>query len=752
MAMADAKLAEAEAVLSVERKATLLNGRDTWTTHPIDEVGIRPLKLADGPHGLRFQGEGGDAIGLGHSDPATCFPPAVALGSSWNPVIAELVGEAIGREARARQIDIVLGPGINIKRSPLCGRNFEYFSEDPLLTGMLGAAYVGGLQSTGVGASVKHFAVNNQETDRMRINAIVDERTLREIYLPAFERIVREAQPATVMSAYNKINGVFSSQNKWLLTEVLRNEWGFQGAVVSDWGAVRDPAAAVQAGLDLQMPSTNGRSALALMQAVESGELEENVIDRAFDRVRRLSCQGGAADNEIDFDAQHEVARRAAGECAVLLRNEGALPLNREQRIAVIGEFARTPRFQGGGSSHVNAIRIDSPLDSITTFAQEGVVFEPGFTLDGSSNEGLMESALNAARECDVAIVFAGLSELEESEGFDREYLDLPAPQIDVIRAVCRTAPQTVVVLSHGGVVSLEGWHDETDAILDGLLLGQGGGSAIADILYGAINPSGKLAETIPARLEDTPAFYNFPGEQGHVLYGERLMVGYRGHTTLGTKVRYPFGHGLSYTTFRARDFRVAVTGKDQVSVGLVVENVGDSDGAHVVQIYVDATALGTVHRPSRELRAFAKVHIPAGTSVNVELTLGRREFSYWDIQLGRWVVTPGSYHVLLGRDSNNIEDQVTIDLEGDHIIRELTLESTVEEWMSHPIVGDALLVELKHDMLTTLADPQMLRVLGSLPMQKIVNLLSGSLPDGAVESLMARTRQHMETLQSDEE
>ncbi|MGW5517533.1 glycoside hydrolase family 3 C-terminal domain-containing protein [Nocardia africana] len=732
---------------TLEQKATLLSGRTMWSTWPIEDAGVRTVRLSDGPHGLRAQEEsadgGGDNFGMQPASPATCFPPGVALGSSWDPDLAEDVGAALGREARSEGVDIVLGPGVNIKRSPLGGRNFEYFSEDPLLSGVLGAAYVRGVQSAGVGASVKHFAANNQETDRMRVSVEIDERTLREIYLTAFERVVTWAQPATVMCAYNRINGVYCSENRRLLTDVLRGEWGFGGAVVSDWGAVHDPAAAVRAGLDLEMPATGGRSARDLVQAVEAGRLDEGDLDRSVERVLGLAEYGADEYVAVNHDQHHKLARKAAAASIVLLKNEKeALPLTADLRVAVIGEFARTPRFQGGGSSHVTATRVDSFLDAAAGITARVAGFAPGFSLEGAGDDvALREEAVELARAGDVALIFAGLGEVEESEGFDRETIDLPAAQVELIRAVSAVAPKTVVVLSHGGVVSLEGWHDEVDAIVDGFLLGQAGGSAVADVVYGVVNPCGKLAETIPLRIEDTPTFGNFPGEQGHVVYGERLLVGYRFYCTKGIPVRYPFGHGLSYTRFRVRDFEVTATGDAEARVRLIVDNVGDRDGAHVVQIYVDATGRGEVQRPARELRAFRKIHVPAGGSAQVELTLDRRAFAYWDVELSGWVVTPGEYRVIVGRDAVTAESEAAVSLVGDRIVRELTLGSTLQEWVDHPIVGPILGDTLQSDLLAACMQPRTLRMIGSLPMQKVVNTLGDNVPEGAVDSLMAMTR-----------
>ncbi|WP_346433660.1 glycoside hydrolase family 3 C-terminal domain-containing protein [Nonomuraea composti] len=724
--------------LTLGQKALLLSGRDSWTTHPIDEHGIAPVRMSDGPHGLRVQDDtGGDQVALSPSLPATCFPPAVAVGSSWDPTLAARVADAIGREARSASVHIVLGPGVNIKRSPLCGRNFEYFSEDPLLSGVLGAAYVRALQETGVGASVKHFAANNQETDRMRVSADVDEQTLREIYLPAFERVVTQAQPATVMSAYNKINGVYASQNRWLLTDVLRDEWGFKGAVVSDWGAVHDPVAAVHAGLDLEMPSTSGRSTARLVEAVRSGALDETELDHAAGRILALAAWRADKTEDIDLDAHHRLARELAAQCAVLLKNDGVLPLALSTRVAVIGELARTPRFQGGGSSRVNATRAESFLDAVTD-----VDFRPGYTLDGSGDpDRLRADAVACAAAAEVAVIFAGLSETEESEGFDRTTLELPTTQIDLIKAVAAAAPKTVVVLSNGGIVTLEDWHDDVNAILEGFLIGQAGGGALADLLYGVVNPSGRLAETIPRRLAHTPSHATFPGGQGHVLYGERTLIGYRGYTTLDRPVRFPFGHGLSYTTFETKDFSVEILGADTAVARTTVANTGDRDGAYVVQVYVGEPPAGPAQRPRRELRAFTKVFVPEGQEVTVELPLDRRAFAYWDLELSGWVVTPGEYAVQLGRDAETIEAEVRVHLSGDAVVRELTLNSTFQEWVEHPVVGPTLVDDLRSDLVKTAAQPHILRGIGSLPMQKVVDLLGDSLPAGLIDGLMSKTR-----------
>ncbi|GAA4736340.1 glycoside hydrolase family 3 C-terminal domain-containing protein [Modestobacter marinus] len=734
--------------LPLEQKAALLSGQDFWSTPPVEAAGLPSVVLTDGPHGVRRQVGDLDQIGLLESVPATCFPPAVAVGSSWDPEVAERIGAAIGVEARAIGVPVVLGPGVNIKRSPLCGRNFEYYSEDPLLAGVLGAAHVRGQQDAGVGASVKHFAANNQETQRMQVSADVDERTLREIYLPAFERVVTEAQPATVMCAYNKVNGVYASQNRWLLTEVLREEWGFAGAVVSDWGAVDDRVAALEAGLDLQMPGDHGAGNALVVDAVRTGRLDEAVVDRSVARVAALAGYvtepAHAADvAAFDADAHHALARELAAGCAVLLKNDGgALPLAAGQRVAVVGEFARTPRFQGGGSSHVNATRVDDALTALTA-AHPGVAFAAGFTLDGSGDvAALRDEAVELARDADVTVVFAGLAESDESEGFDRTHLDLPAAQVQLIRAVAAVAPRTVVVLSSGSVVSLEGWHDDVDAVLAGFLLGQAGGSALADLLTGAADPSGRLAETIPLRLQDTPSWLNFPGEQGHVRYGEGVMVGYRHHVTTGTPVRYPFGHGLSYTTFETSDLQVTATGADSAEVAVTVTNTGGRTGRHVVQVYV-ATSAGPVRRPARELRAFGKVSLAPGESRTVTFALDRRAFAYWDVRESGWVVAPGEHTVQVGRSAADVVAEASLTLAGDEIVPELTLQSSVAEWFEHPVAGPQLLEGFLATMPEGAAEMHagMLQMIGSMPMRRFAADFGAAIPTDELERLMAAAR-----------
>ncbi|WP_218938096.1 family 78 glycoside hydrolase catalytic domain [Actinomyces culturomici] len=735
--------------LTLEEKASLLSGEDFWSTKAIESRGIPKLVLTDGPHGVRLQDGESDHLGLNAARPATCFPPAVAVGSSWNPALAAEIGRAVGEEGRSLGVDVVLGPGVNIKRSPLGGRNFEYYSEDPTLSGALGAAHVAGMQEVGVGASLKHFVANDQETDRMRVSAEVDERTLREIYLASFERVVKEARPATVMCAYNRLNGVFCSHNPWLLTTVLREEWGFEGLVVSDWGAVSDRVAGVAAGMDLEMPGSGGANDAKIVEAVRNGSLSEDAVDASVARVLALAAAKKEPNGPFDADAHHALARRAAAECAVLLKNEDALPLSAGQRIAVIGAMAETPRYQGGGSSHINATRVDSPLDEIRALADargSSVARALGYAIDeGADARALLEEAVEAAAGSDVAVVFAGLPEKEESEGFDRTTLDIPESQVALIRAVAAAAPKTVVVLMNGGVVSLEGFHDEVDAILEGFLLGQGAGGAIADLLFGEANPSGHLAESIPLRLEDTPSWANFPGEQGRVRYGEGVFVGYRYYASAGAPVRYPFGHGLSYTTFKTDGLEAEKTGEDSAVVRVRVTNTGGRAGAHVVQVYVAAPS-GPVRRPVRELRGFEKVALEPGESTTVEIVLDRRSFAYWDVEREDWVVPEGTAVVEVCANAHEVLASAPIDLAGDSFLQPLTMDSTVGEWFGHPVVGPLLMEGMAAGMTEeqrAQADESadMLRMVESMPMRQFVGFLGGAMPPEALEGLMALSR-----------
>lgn len=687
--------------LTLEEKASLTSGADFWTTKAIDRVGLPSIMMTDGPHGLRKQSGGTDHLGLSSSVPATCFPPAVGIGSSFDPELIERVGAAIGVEAAIEDVAIVLGPGINIKRSPLCGRNFEYFSEDPIVSGTLGAASVRGVQSQGVGTSLKHFAANNQEFDRMRASSDVDPRPLHEIYLRGFERVVKDAQPWTVMCSYNRINGVYASEDPWLLTQVLRDDWGFDGLVVSDWGAVNDRVAGVAAGLDLEMPSSGGRTDAQLVAAVRAGELAESVLDTAADRaidLVRKAQRRPAVSGPLDVDAHHALAREAAGRSIVLLKNDGdLLPLAPEQRIAVIGAFATEPRFQGAGSSLINPTRVDKALDELRAIGGDDVAYAPGFAVEGGdtaasgrSADDLRAEAVAAASAADVAVVFLGLPAAEESEGFDREHIDLPAAQLAVLDAVIEANPATVVVLSNGGVVALP-FADQVPAIVETWLLGQAGGGAVADVLYGAVNPSGKLTETVPVRVEDNPSFGSFPGEFGHVRYGEGVLVGYRWYDAKGLDVTFPFGHGLSYTAFSYGEATVEAAENGDIAVRVDVTNTGTRDGREIVQVYA-APVSSVVQRAPRELKAFASVAIAAGETRTVELVIRREDLAYWDVRVDRWIVEPGEYRIDVAASSRDIRSTATVEVAGDVVSLPLTMNSSIGDVMAHPVAGPIMM------------------------------------------------------------
>jgi len=749
------------AELTLEEKTSLLSGSGFWHTRAIDRLGIPSIMVSDGPHGLRKQPGPGDHVGSGESVPATCFPPAAALGSSFDADLVRRVGAAIGAEARAQGVAVVLGPGINIKRTPLCGRNFEYLSEDPLVSGVLGAALVAGIQSQGVGASLKHFAANNQETDRLRVSAVVDERTLREIYLAGFERVVRTAAPWTVMCSYNRINGVYASQDRWLLTEVLRDEWGFDGLVVSDWGAVDDPVAAVAAGLDLEMPSSQGAGPRRILEAVESGASSAAVVDLATERVLRLVGRA-LADNgpagAPDDAGHHALAREVAGQCVVLLKNDGdLLPLAPGLgHVAVVGEFARSPRFQGAGSSKVTPTRVDDALRTLLARLGDGVQvdFAAGFGVDDpeADDAALLAGAVEAATGAEVVLAFLGLPASFESEGFDREHMDLPSQQLRVLDAVRAVNDRVVVVLANGSVVATAEWEDRADAILEGWLGGQAGGAAIVDVLVGDVNPSGRLAETIPLRLSDTPAFANFPGADSQVVYGERIFVGYRHYDLVDRPVSFPFGHGLSYTTFGYTELQVSVVdgsdasvdwrGAERMRVSVRVTNTGDRAGKEVVQLYV--AALDTAPpRPVRELRGFEKVALDPGASVEVSFVLCDRDLSRWSTRAHGWVLDPGSFEVAVGASSRDIRLATTVAVEAPRTALPLDRSSTFGEWLDHPVGHDMLIEALRTgpggDLTPLLADAETVKMLSSFPLTRLATMMGDAMGDALVDRLLGR-------------
>jgi beta-glucosidase len=674
--------------MTIEEKAALCTGATAWTTTPVQRLGIPAMTVSDGPHGVRRVP---DVTALMQDSlPATCFPTAASLASTWDVGLIEQMGAALAEECIALNVDVVLGPGANIKRTPLNGRNFEYFSEDPYLAGEMAVAHITGVQRHGVGTSLKHFAGNNQEYQRLSINAEIDERALREIYLPAFEKAVKKARPFTVMCAYNKLNGEFCSQHYRLLTEILKNEWGFEGLVVSDWGAVHDRVAGLQAGLDLEMPGPKAQRVQSVIDAVRKGTLKEAALDESVRRILNIVYKTAetpkvASGGSFDVEAHHALARRIAGEGIVLLRNNGILPLKNPQHIAVIGHAAQVAHFQGGGSSHINATRVDVPYVELQKLAGEAeLTYAPGYPADDTSQPALVDEAVAIAKAADVALLYIALPAYKESEGYDRADIDVTRQQAMLIKAVAAVQPKTVVILNNGAALAMNEWIDDVSAVLEAWMMGQAGGGAIADVLFGRVNPSGKLAETYPLRLSDTPAFINYPGELGTVRYGEGLFVGYRYYDAKGVPVLFPFGFGLSYTTSAYSNPKVsATTFKDNegVTVSVDVTNTGKVTGKEVVQVYVSDRKAKLV-RPVKELKGFAKVELQPGETKTVSFALDFRAFAYYHPAYRQWVAESGEFDLLMGSSSADIRCTQTVTLQSTQQLPSiLNRESTMREW-----------------------------------------------------------------------
>lgn len=650
-------------------KIQLCSGVNFWQLPAIERLGIPSIYITDGPHGVRKQAVS-DGIDLANTMPSTCFPTASALASSWNRGLLYEIGAAIAAEAHAMQVSVVLGPGVNIKRSPLGGRNFEYFSEDPFLSSHLAAAYINGVQSNGIGTSIKHFAANNQEARRMTIDTIVDERALREIYLASFEYAIKTAQPWTVMCAYNGLNGELCSQNHRLLTTILREEWGFEGAVVSDWGAVYQRVPSVLAGMDLEMPSSGGAHDADIATALASGALPQTVFDQTVTRILTMiahALPAYADPHPYDQPSQHALARRAAAEGIVLLKNNGCLlPLHASASVAVIGAFAKTPRYQGAGSSLIAPSQLDTVYDSLCArIGSDAVQYAAGYIpRKHAAQIDLIAQAVDVARRADVVILCVGLPDIDETEGVDRTTMAMPDSHNALIAAVAAVNPNVVVVLSNGAPIQMP-WHADVPAIIEAYLGGQAAGSAIVDVLYGDVNPSGKLAETFPLQWQDHPAHTCFPGSGQSVEYRESIYVGYRYYNTVDTPVQYPFGYGLSYTTFVYSDLAVSATSidaEDTVTVHATITNTGTYAGAEVVQLYVHDVE-STVFRPHHELKEFAKVLLKPGESQQVQFVLNKRSFAYYDVAQADWVVESGQFAVLIGSSSRNIHLTAMVDV-----------------------------------------------------------------------------------------
>ncbi len=676
--------------MTLEEKASLCSGEDFWHTKAVERLGIPAMMMSDGPHGLRKQEQEGDHLGMNDSIKAVCFPAGCGTAASFNRELMAEMGETLGEECQAEGVGVILGPAVNIKRSPLCGRNFEYYSEDPYVASEMAGALIDGIQSKGVGTSIKHFLANNQEHRRMSSSSEVDERTLREIYLAAFEGAVKEHKPWTVMCSYNKINGIYAAQNKEMLTDILRNEWGFDGFVVSDWGAVNDRPADLEAGLDLEMPSSKGVGDRQIVKAVQEGHLDEAVLDKAVERILARVFQFEENRDEtarFDMEKDHAMARKVAEETIVLLKNEGELlPLRDTDRIAFIGKYASSPRYQGGGSSHINSFRTESAWECVKDWGN--ITLAEGFRDDADEvDETLIEEAVAQAREAQAAVIFAGLPDAFESEGFDRAHMKMPDCQNELIRRVAAVQPNTVVVLHNGSPVEMP-WADQVKGIVEAYLGGQAVGAAIVDILFGKVNPSGKLPETFPYKLEDNPSYLYYGGEKDRVEYREGIFVGYRYYDKKHMDVRFPFGHGLSFTTFAYDAPKISakhIRDTETVTIRVDVTNTGSRPGKEVVQLYV-APPEGDVIRPVRELKGFEKVELAPGETKMVSFTLDGRAFSYWNTQIHDWHVESGTYRLQVGQSSRRIVLEESVYVESSvHLPVHYTLDTTFGDLQKDP-------------------------------------------------------------------
>ncbi|MBQ9589731.1 MAG: glycoside hydrolase family 3 C-terminal domain-containing protein [Butyrivibrio sp.] len=649
--------------MTIEEKAAFLSGKGEWQTRDFERLGIPSIFCSDGPHGIRKQAGAGDHLGLNASLPATCFPTAATIANSWDTELGEELGKTLGEEAMAEGVNVLLGPGLNIKRSPLCGRNFEYFSEDPYLAGKMAASYVRGIQSKGVYACPKHFAVNSQELRRMAMNSVLDERTLREIYLTGFEIAVKEGKAKTIMSAYNEVNGTYANENKHLLTDILRDDWGFDGIVITDWGASNDHALGVAAGSNLEMPNPGLDSARELIAAVESGKISiEDVdarVDELLDAVMTLYVNAQGKSDSFDTHAHHKVARKAAAESTILLKNEdNILPLKAGAKVAVIGDFAFVPRYQGAGSSLVNPTKVETIQEMIGSYDIQVIGSCRGYSRTGEEDAATKKEALDIASRADYVLFFFGLNEDSESEGMDRTHMRIPQNQINLLQELGQVNHNLIGIISAGSAIEMP-WHHYLKAMLHCYLNGQAGAGAVLDILTGRVNPSGKLSETIPRRLEDTPAYRYYPSQERNSEYRESLYVGYRYYDTADVPVLYPFGFGLSYTKFEYSDLNVNDKG-----VSFTIKNTGKVDGAEVCQLYVGLDK-AKVFRPKKELKGFAKVFLKAGESKKVEISFDDKTFRYWNTKTNKWEVEGGEYQVMVGASSADIKLCDTVKIEG---------------------------------------------------------------------------------------
>lgn len=671
--------------MTLEEKAGMCSGLDFWHLKGVERLGIPSVMVSDGPHGLRKQDQEADHLGINESIKAVCFPPAVLSACSFDRALLERLGETVGDEAQATDLSVVLGPAVNIKRSPLCGRNFEYYSEDPYLAGEAAAAFINGVQSRHVGTSIKHFAANNQEFNRMSASSEVDERTMREIYLPAFETAVKKSQPYTVMCSYNRINGTYASENPWLLTKVLRDEWGFEGYVMSDWGAVNDRVEGLKAGLELEMPASGGINDAEIVKAVQEGTLDEAVLDRAVERILNIVFEyvDNRKEQPLTLEKDHEFAQHVAEESIVLLKNEAVLPLEEQENVAFIGGFVKNPRYQGGGSSHVNSFKVTSAWDALEE--KKNVTYAEGFSSEKDEyDEKLAAEAIETAKKADKAIIFAGLPESFESEGYDRKHMHLPECQNKLIEEIVKVQPNTIVVLHNGAAVEMP-WLKSVKGLVEAYLGGQAVGQALVNILYGAVNPSGKLAETLPIKLEDNPSYLNF-GDGVKVEYHEGIFVGYRYYEKKKMDVAFPFGHGLSYTTFKYSNLRTdkdTMTEGETIQVSVDVTNIGDRAGKEIVQLYV-SDLTNAARRPEKELKGFEKVALNPGETKTVTFTVDKRSLAWYNTEIQDWYAASGTYEILIASSSRDIRLTKTIQWESAQILPlHLHLNTTLGELLS---------------------------------------------------------------------
>lgn len=740
--------------MTLEEKASLLSGLDFWHTKPVERLGVQSVMVSDGPHGLRKQDEKSDHLGVNDSIKAVCFPAGCASTASFDKELVREIGENLGDACQHERLSVLLGPAMNIKRSPLCGRNFEYLSEDPYLAGEMATAITKGIQSRNIGVSVKHFAANSQENRRMSSDSVIDERTLREIYLSAFEKVVKEAKPWTMMCSYNKLNGEYASQHRWLLTDLLRGEWGFDGYVMSDWGAVSDRVKGVHAGLDLEMPSSGGIRDAHIVEAVRNGELDEKDVDLAVERILTINqryLDNAKPDTPWDLDAQHELARKFASECMVLLKNEdGILPLKEGQKIAVIGEFAKKPRYQGGGSSHINCKKVTGLMDALE--GVPGVYYAQGYRTDkDETEETLLLEAVQIAQNAEVAVIVAGLPDAFESEGYDRTHLSMPDCQVKLIREVAKVNPNTVVVLYNGSPIVMP-WLNCVKAVVEGYLGGEAVGGATKDILFGDVNPSGRLPETFPLRLEDTPCYLSYGGEGNTSVYQEGIFVGYRYYNKKDMPVLFPFGYGLSYTQFEYSNLKLSadsIQDTDGLTVTVDVTNNGSCKGKEVVQLYV-AAGEGHVIRPVRELKGFEKVELQPGETKTVSFELDQRSFAYWNTAIHDWHVESGEYEIQIGKNCEEIALRQKIFVNGKDLKPIYTMDSifldifeNAEAREKASVLLDALAKgfgggqERTEEAASAVSDGMMEAMLKYMPLRGILSFAGGAISEQQIQMLL---------------